>query len=67
MDNVTFHKSHKTRELIAKTGCVLLYLLPYSQDLNPIEKFLSWLKTKHREIAGNLKTFQGAIHYNLFN
>jgi putative transposase len=37
MDNAAFHKSSKTREIIEKAGAKLLYLPPYSPDLNPIE------------------------------
>lgn len=49
MDNASFHKSQKTRELIESAGCKLLFLPPYSPDLNPIEKFWAnmkrWIKT----------------------
>jgi hypothetical protein len=41
MDNTTFHKSKKIQVLIEKAQCKLLFLPPYSPDLNPIEKFLS--------------------------
>ena len=44
MDNASFHKSCVVKELIAKAGCKLLYLPPYSPDLNPIEKFWANLK-----------------------
>ena len=35
MDNATFHKAAKVRELIESVGCKLLFLPPYSPDLNP--------------------------------
>ena len=44
MDNASFHKSAKTRELIESAGCKLLYLPPYSPELNPIEK--TWANIK---------------------
>jgi len=48
LDNVTFHKSNKTKELIESVVCRVIFLLPYSPDLNPIEKFLAnvkrWIK-----------------------
>lgn len=44
MDNATFHKSNETKELIAAKGAVLLFLPPYSPDLNPIEKDFGALK-----------------------
>ena len=37
MDNATFHKSEKTKELIKNDGSELLFLPPYSPDLNPVE------------------------------
>ena len=40
MDNAAFHKSQKTKELIESVGCTLIFLPPYSPDLNPIEKFI---------------------------
>lgn len=36
MDNAAFHKHSTTRELIKNAGHTLLYLPPYSPDLNPI-------------------------------
>lgn len=44
MDNATFHKSAATRKLIRKTGARLLFLPPYSPDLNPIEQTFATLK-----------------------
>ena len=38
MDNLTSHKVDGVRESIEKAGAELLYLPPYSPDLNPIEK-----------------------------
>jgi transposase len=54
MDNASFHKSKKTRELIASVGCKVIFLLPYSPDLNPIEKF--WANMK-RWIKNNILQF----------
>ncbi len=44
MDNASFHKSPKIREAIEKAGCRLIYLPPYSPDLNPIEIFWANMK-----------------------
>lgn len=48
MDNAAFHKSQKTKDLIESVECKLIFLPPYSPDLNPIEKFWanmkSWIK-----------------------
>lgn len=63
MDNASFHKSQKTRELISKAGCTLLFLPPYSPDLNPIEKFWANLKRKIRKIKGTFTSLQNTIDY----
>lgn len=44
MDNASFHKSPVIKEAIEGAGCRLIYLPPYSPDLNPIEKFWANLK-----------------------
>jgi transposase len=41
MDNLlSVHKGEEVRELIERRGCELLFLPPYSPDLNPIEESL---------------------------
>ena len=35
MDNLSAHKGGRVREIIESRGCELLYLPPYSPDLNP--------------------------------
>jgi transposase len=44
MDNLSSHKVKGVRERIEAAGAQLLYLPPYSPDLNPIEK--AWAKLK---------------------
>ena len=44
MDNLSAHKVHGVRQQIEAAGAELLYLPPYSPDLNPIEK--AWSKLK---------------------
>lgn len=44
MDNLSSHKCKAVGELIAARGATLLYLPPYSPDLNPIEKMWSKIK-----------------------
>jgi transposase len=45
MDNLAAHKSKTIRKLIEGAGCSVLFLPPYSPDLNPIEA--AWAKLKH--------------------
>jgi len=44
MDNLSAHKGERVRELIEGRGCELLYLPPYSPDLNPIEEAFAKIK-----------------------
>jgi transposase len=44
MDNLSSHKAPGIKEKIETAGAKLLYLPPYSPDLNPIEK--AWSKLK---------------------
>jgi transposase len=44
MDNASFHHTERIRELCSNAGVKLLYLPPYSPDLNPIEEFFAELK-----------------------
>ena len=44
MDNLSAHKADGVRERIEAAGAELLYLPPYSPDLNLIEK--AWSKLK---------------------
>jgi transposase len=44
MDNLSSHKGSRVRELIEQRGCELMYLPPYSPDLNPIEEAFSKIK-----------------------
>ena len=44
MDNLTAHKGGRVKELIEEQSCELIYLPPYSPDLNPIEEAFSKVK-----------------------
>jgi transposase len=45
LDNLSAHKARQVRELVEGSGARLLYLPPYSPDLNPIEQCWSKIKT----------------------
>lgn len=51
MDNLSSHKGERVERLIQAAGANLLYLPPYSPDLNPIEPAFSKLKQLLRSIA----------------
>lgn len=57
LDNASFHKSEKTRILIEKRGARLLYLPPYSPDLNPIENYWALLKLYVRKYNSSFDVF----------
>ena len=44
MDNLSSHKSKRVQRLIKDAGCELLFLPPYSPDMNPIEEAFSKVK-----------------------
>jgi transposase len=53
LDNARFHQSPTTQKLVEAAGCRLLFLPPYSLDLNPIEHLWAAFKTRLRK---NLST-----------
>ncbi len=44
MDNASFHKGSETEAVIRSSGASLLFLPPYSPELNPIEKDFANIK-----------------------
>ena len=51
MDNLAAHKSTPIRDAIEAVGARLLFLPPYSPDLNPIENAFAKLKAMLRKAA----------------
>ena len=49
LDNLGSHKGHRVRRAIRAAGAHLLFLPPYSPDLNPIEMVFAKLKTLLRK------------------
>jgi transposase len=49
LDNLGSHKGEAVRRAICKSGARLLFLPPYSPDLNPIEQVFAKLKTLLRK------------------
>jgi transposase len=51
MDNLSSHKRSRTRLLIEAAGAHLVFLPPYSPDLNPIEMIFAKIKQCLRSLA----------------
>ena len=60
LDNLSSHKVEGVRTAIENAGARLLYLPPYSPDLNPIEQWFAKLKALLRKAAA--RTFDALIH-----
>ena len=65
MDNASFHRKKRLHHLAEQYGIRIIFLPPYSPELNPIEHFWSWLKKK---IADSVLLFQNfeQIIYSIF-
>jgi transposase len=59
MDNLAAHKSPPTLALIERVGARVLFLPPYSPDLNPIEKM--WSKVKEALRSSEARTQSALI------
>jgi transposase len=55
MDNLSSHKGPRITELIVGRGCKLIYLPPYSPDLNPIEEAFAKLKVLLRKAGARTR------------
>ena len=49
LDNLSSHKAPRARQAVRAAGAHLLFLPPYSPDLNPIEMVFAKLKTLFRK------------------
>jgi transposase len=66
IDNASFHQSERIRDLIEKAGCQLIYLPPYSPDLNPIEHYWHKIKNAIRKLMRDVKiTLEDAMESTL--
>ena len=66
MDNLGAHKVKGVQAQIEAVGARLLYLPPYSADLNPIEPAWSQFKTHLRKVAARtIRTLRRAIREGL--
>jgi len=56
MDNLSPHKNEPTLQWLAQAGVEVLFLPPYSPDLNPIEKMWSKVKNWLRGVEARTTT-----------
>lgn len=59
MDNLSAHKNKQTIELIESVDAEVLFLPPYSPDLNPIE--LMWSKVKQLLRSSEARTLEALV------
>jgi transposase len=55
MDNLSSHKGGRVKDLIEERGCKLVYLPPYSPDLNPIEEAFAKIKVLLRKAGARTR------------
>jgi transposase len=65
LDNATFHRKTVLPVLAQKYDCQVLFLPPYSPQLNPIENKWAWLKRRLRSVLPCWNSFDDAI-WNIF-
>jgi transposase len=61
IDNATFHHGGRIEAMIEAAGCSVVYLPPYSPDLNRIEKCWAWLKSRIRKQLRETDNLRGAM------
>jgi len=61
LDNASFHRKRKLPSIAEKYGHAIIFLPPYSPQLNPIENFWAWLKGKLKKILHNHDDFDEAL------
>ncbi|MCI9669807.1 MAG: IS630 family transposase, partial [Oscillospiraceae bacterium] len=61
MDNASFHSRKRLVCVAQNAECRLLFLPPYSPELNPIENFWAWLKRFLRKILPYEPSFDDAL------
>jgi transposase len=61
LDNATFDHGGRISQLIEAAGAQVVYLPPYSPDLNRIEKCWAWLKSRIRKHSRHSNNLRDAI------
>ena len=63
MDNAAFHRKTRLTLMAQNNGHSIIFLPPYSPQLNPIENFWAWLKGKIRSSVRDFNSIDDAISY----
>jgi transposase len=66
MDNARYHISKETRKLIEEKGCKLIYLAPYSPELNKIENYWAIIKRYVKKYLPYFPTLKDTLSF-IFN
>ena len=61
IDNASFHHGGRIKALIEAAGCNVMYLPPYSPDLNRIETCWAWIKSRVRKLLRDSCNLREAI------
>lgn len=62
MDNASFHRKKQLLSIAEEMAYRLIFLPPYSPELNPIEKFWSCLKRRLQKILPFFDSFDDALY-----
>jgi len=63
MDNASFHRKGRLIPLAQSFGHSIIFLPPYSPELNLIEYTWSWLKSKLKKVIDDFDCFDDALCY----
>jgi transposase len=63
MDNASFHRKSRLIPIAEKYGHRIIFLPPYSPEMNPVEKFWAWLRGRMKKVLPFWDDFDAALCY----